>query len=644
MSGIFGLWNLDGRPVEPELLAKMSATLAHRGPDGEGQWIDGPVGLGCQLMRVTPESLTETQPLVSPSGAVAVFEGRLDNREELLGLLKGAWGAEPDSPDPALVLALYDKYGDRFPEYLNGDFALAVFDPKRQQLLLARDAIGLRTLYYHQSGNAWLFATEIKAILAHPQVTARPHDGVIAEFMTRSVFGPNQGETFFAGVFGVMPGHLFLVHPAGVVNREYWDFDATATLHLPSFQEYAEAFRHYFEQAVRRRLRSAYPVAVSLSGGVDSSAIFCLAQTLKGQSPQNFPPVLGLSFTFPEGSPADEKKYLKEIEQRYGVQIHEIPNDGRLRLTNRVHEEIWHAEGPLLEWAAMHQLEEGVGRLNARTIVSGIGGDETLFDYTYLIDLFHRLEWRRFKEHLSGYHHWVDGVGPGYFRQCFLRELITHHIPKDLYACLRRIRAQWFPAALSGWDLKWLSDRIREQGLRRILRKTPYPAKNNRRFATASAKSLYNNLKDQYTIIRLEWFQKMAAMHGQEYVLPYLDRDLFAFLMATPGEMISFNGVPKGILRYALRGILPEAIAQRRSKADFTDAGNEGMEQDYPRLAQQWRTGGLAARFGYINEGSLKEELARQMQGLGQHTHDAMRNLLSLLGMELWLQVFYTKP
>ena len=125
MSGIIGVWNLDGRPVEPELLSRLSAPLAHRGPDGEGQWIKGPVGLSCQLMRVTPESLHETQPLVHPAGPVIVFDGRLDNREELLSLLKGAWGAEADSPDPALVLAAYDKWGEGFPEHLNGDFALA---------------------------------------------------------------------------------------------------------------------------------------------------------------------------------------------------------------------------------------------------------------------------------------------------------------------------------------------------------------------------------------------------------------------------------------------------------------------------------------------------------------------------------------
>ena len=126
-----------------------------------------------QLMRVTPESLTETQPLAGPSGAVVVLDGQLDNREELLSLLRGAPGIAPDSPDPALVLAAYAKWGERFPEYLNGDFALGIYDPCRRQLLLARDAIGLRPLYYYRTGDIFLFGSEIEALLARPRSLPR---------------------------------------------------------------------------------------------------------------------------------------------------------------------------------------------------------------------------------------------------------------------------------------------------------------------------------------------------------------------------------------------------------------------------------------------------------------------------------------
>ncbi|MFY9554945.1 MAG: asparagine synthetase B, partial [Blastocatellia bacterium] len=111
MSGIVGIWNLDGQPVEDKLLASLSTTISHRGPDGEGRWVEGPVGLACQLMRVTPESLGETQPLVHSTGVVLVFDGRLDNREELIDALKSSPGITQETPDPALVLAAYIAFG-----------------------------------------------------------------------------------------------------------------------------------------------------------------------------------------------------------------------------------------------------------------------------------------------------------------------------------------------------------------------------------------------------------------------------------------------------------------------------------------------------------------------------------------------------
>src|SRR5436309_2604073 len=158
MSGIVGVWNLDGRPVENAVLARMSASMAHRGPDGERLWVDGAVGLACQLLRVTPEARTEIQPLVHSSGVALVFDGRLDNRDELLQILRPEQGISAASSDPALVLAAYEVFGDRLPERLAGDFAFGLFDPNHRKLLLARDAIGLRPLHYCRVGETFLFA------------------------------------------------------------------------------------------------------------------------------------------------------------------------------------------------------------------------------------------------------------------------------------------------------------------------------------------------------------------------------------------------------------------------------------------------------------------------------------------------------
>ena len=180
MSGIGGIWNLDGRPVDDRLLARLSATLAHRGPDGEGRWIDGPVGLICQALKVTPESLHETQPVVRPSGTVVVFDGRLDDRNDLRALVDDHANATISVTDAELVAAAYDAFGESFLKHLNGDFALALFDGRRRTLILARDAIGLRPLYYHRTGETILFASEIKFILAHPETRTQPNGELLA--------------------------------------------------------------------------------------------------------------------------------------------------------------------------------------------------------------------------------------------------------------------------------------------------------------------------------------------------------------------------------------------------------------------------------------------------------------------------------
>ena len=172
MSGIAGVWNRDGKPVDRSVLARMSAELRHRGPDGEGRHLNGAVGFAHQRLWVTQEEVGEVQPLLGAQGIMLVFDGRIDNRDELRRSLDVAGAAS----DAAYVLAAYHTWGDTFVERLNGDFALAVFDPPRQRLLLARDSIGIRPVYYFQSDRLFAFASEIKPLLAHPDIPTRPDE------------------------------------------------------------------------------------------------------------------------------------------------------------------------------------------------------------------------------------------------------------------------------------------------------------------------------------------------------------------------------------------------------------------------------------------------------------------------------------
>jgi asparagine synthase (glutamine-hydrolysing) len=617
--------------VEKELLAKMSGTLAHRGPDGEGLWIDGPVGLACQLFRVTPESLNETQPLVHSSGPVLVFNGRLDNREDILDLLKTSSGVSADSPDPTLVLAAYEAFGDRFPERLNGDFALGLFDPRRRQLLLAGDPVGIRPLYYYRTGDTFLFASEIKAILAHPEVSTRPNDDMLAAFLVGDRAQKCHGMTFFEGVSSLPPACIAILTPGRFVTRRYWDFDPSRRIRLGSFEEYGEGFRHHFEQAVQRRIRSAYPVAVPLSGGLDSSSIFCLAASLRRRAPERYPFPLGISYTSPDGSPAGETEFLDEIERAYDIPIERFPMHAPTLLNPK--EEILHAEGPFLQWDTIHTLNRVAHQRGARVLLSGIWGDQMLVSQTYLVDLFRHLAWGEVRAHLREFGRWFNDVEPRWFRQLFLNDLRRYMVPDVFHPLLRRLRAKL---------IRDKQDCIYTEAFRRRARqRISNQIFFNKSLATAHARAIYQQARSGHHLVFSEWTSKLASMYGLEVSYPFLDRDLISFLMGIPGEMQTRNGVPRGIQREALRGILPDAIVERRTKADFTGLANEGMELDYPQVAHCLQSGRMSIRLGYVEGDVMVGELMRLKAMIRSPNCVATWRLTDLLGLELWLQAFF---
>jgi asparagine synthase (glutamine-hydrolysing) len=632
MSGIVGLWNLDGQTVEAQLLSRLSATLAHRGPDGEGVWVQGPVGLACQLFRATPESRVETQPLVHHGGAVIVFDGRLDNRAELLGLLQGKRGIGTDSPDPALVLAAYETWGDGFAARLNGDFALGLFDPHRRQLLLARDAIGVRPLYYCRTGNTFLFATEIKAILAYPPISCQPNDDFLAAFLLNQKIPQDlQGLSLFTGVFTLLPAHLVILTPEKLSSRQYWDFDLDRQVRLRSFEEYAETFRQHFEAAVRRRLRSAFPVGVSLSGGLDSSSIFCQAETIRRKAPENFPPLLGLAYTAFDGSLADENAFLKEIEQAYSLTVARLPL-GHSGFLKEGREAIRYLEAPVLEEDGNQAFFRAVRQLGPRLLLTGHWGDQFLFEQAYLIDFIKRGAWTQIWPHLSKFPRWFTDASRSAFVKRFRDDLIVH--------CM--------PALLPG--LRWLrdamgrGDNLRTWFTKTMQQKARQSAKKNHRdgrgYTSLYAKCLYKQSQTGYAHLYLELTNKLAAMHGLEIAFPFLDRDLIQFLMGIPGEIAAWQGVPKALLREGMKEVLPEAIARRNWKGDLSDLTNQGMAEDFPHLVNWLRPDGMAVQGGYLRRDPLEKlpGLAKRIQG-----QDCLLtwNLGSLLGLELWLQTFF---
>ncbi len=625
MSGIVGIWNLDERPVDADLLAKMRRSLVHRGRDGEGQWVEGSTGLGCQLSRVTPESAGELQPVVGRTGTVLALDGRIDNRAELLGALRDCHDLRHDSPDSAIVSASYDLYGEKLPERLLGDFALALFDPRRQRLLLVRDALGVRPLYYCRRGDTVLMGSEIKALLAHPAVEARPNDDSIADFFLDHIH--DLEATFFADILSLPAAHAALITREGIRTWRYWDLDPSPHPRLGSFEEYAERLGDLLKESTRRRMRSVHPVAISVSGGLDSSSILSLAAD-QGSGTETQPP-LAVAYIPPDGTDADEREFLGDIEAFTGISINRLPM--ALGVLDRCEEGIRHLEVPWLDgqWNTTVALMSWLRETDTRVMMTGNWADELLFPQAYLVDLCRRLRWRQTIGHLREFGSWMTDADERVFWRRFWMDLVKFHLPTPLLPLAHRTRVKR--------GVPWFSESLRRRGYRRSWR-----LRNDVRTAgSAHFQSLYAEARSAHHVLCLEWNDKVTAMHGLEITYPFLDRDVVAFLVSVPGEIITKNGVPKALLREAMRGKLPESIRQRRWKANFLGAINEGLARDYDQIIDDPGPFRLAASFGYLDRDALAPRLDELRAGLRSDNDESAAALLDLLALELWLRVFF---
>jgi asparagine synthase (glutamine-hydrolysing) len=631
MSGIAGIWNLDGRPADGAVLSRMSTTLRHRGADGEGRRIHGSTALACQHLWVTPEDVGEVQPLVA-NGVVLVMDGRLDNRDELIPALR----LSRKISDAACALAAYHAWGERFAEKLNGDFAIAVFDERSRQLVLCRDAIGLRPLYYYRGDRVFVFASEIKALLAHPDVPCRPDDEGVADYMLHTARPLDaQHVTCFSGVSALAPAHLAAVTSERFLTRQYWDFDTGHTIRLRSFDAYVEAFRERFAEAVRRRIRSAYPIAVSLSGGLDSSSIFCQAEELRRHARTPCPRIVGVSYVGDTGTDADERQYLTDIERQYHVELERFPIEPLVGLVDGAEDQIRAIEAPFFDymWGVTRELHSRATANGARVLLTGTWGDQMLFSCGYLIDMFRRLAWLGVWRHLREYREWIGAPVAREVARRFAVDLVRQHLPRPLIPPIKYFRRLTRPPRPQGCYSPGF--------LKSALRFADRPAAIGHGFHSVQAKSLYMQARSKYHVHCLEWNNKIGASRSMDTALPFLDRDLVAFLMAIPGEVQNWNGVPRALLREALRGVLPEPIRRRNWKADFSEVVNSGVSHDAAIVAQTLSTNALAVKFGYLDADRLAPEVARLASGLNGPDCVSSWTLADLFGLEVWLEVFF---
>ncbi|MBI2818956.1 MAG: asparagine synthase (glutamine-hydrolyzing) [Acidobacteria bacterium] len=635
MSGIAGIYNRDGRPVDAALLRRMTAVISHRGPDGVEHWVHGAVGLGHRMLHTTPESLLEQQPLSDETGALCLtLDGRVDNREELRKGLeaKGLW-LRSDT-DAELVLRAYQCWGEECPAQILGDFAFAIWDGHKRQLFCARDIMGIKPFYYYCDGRTFLFASELHQLLECPAVPGEPNEGFIAECLSGA--DPSLDQTLFANIFQLPRAHAMVVRADEVRKTRYWDVVGLAEIRYPNDQDYADHFLEIFWEAVRCRLRSQRRVDVLLSGGLDSSSVVCVAQWLSARGAAEHAGLESVSLAFP-GRECDETHYIEQVVRKCGLESCTVaerrPGASAYRERIRLYRDLPDSAVDEAFSPALERVRETDGRV----VLTGYGGDEWLTG-----SLYHTADLLR---------HFYVGKA---IRQSYLdsRNLSNGHRASPSFLFLRygfwpllpqRARRgirQVVKGERDGGVPAWIRPEFAQHS--RLAERLRRADRNGEHFASIAHR------EDLGPRLDFPWYSlvdRYVSRFGLEYRHPLLDRRVMEYCLALPQEQLRYGKEAKLVLRNAMKGLLPEAVRTRHTKAHYgTHTYAEALED----LGGDDLFGSLeiAAR-GWV-DGARVREMYQQAAARFRRSDPAYRiNLYPLwmiASIELWHRIVFSSP
>jgi asparagine synthase (glutamine-hydrolysing) len=562
MSGIAGIIHFDGKPIETGLIAKMTGAMAYRGPDGINHWVKGSVALGHCMLRTTPESIEEHQPLTNEDESlVLVMDGRVDNWEELRKDFRTRGVTLRSHADAELVLRAYELWGRDSLDHIDGDFAILIWDAHRQEAFAARDRMGSKPLNYQWYGKTLVFSSELHAILINDQVEQSVNEGMLAEFLAAEWYSRN--ETLWEGIMRLMPAHLMICGAAGPRTESYWEPDIWRTLPYTKDAEYIEHYRDLLIDSVRRLSRSHMPVAIEVSGGLDSSAIFCIAEHLRRAGRLIDSVADGYTLPFRDDQKANETSYVQAIVDYLDKPIREVP-PSRVPLSwfsQRAHA---YLDFPGFPNATMAEslLAEASSR-GSRVILNGVGGDEWLAgSRLYYAEALGELRWaelfasckRDIKEYgLTQTLRWVARYG--------LIPLLPHRGEALLRHLVRRCRGN------RQGDVYWLAPSMREAIQRRRVTSHQMQYQDVR---CIGQRQLLATLHDAYLGIAREQAERSYASFGMEPRRPLHTAELVQFAFSTPENLRLRGGRDKFIHAQALSRLMPRAIIERRTKAEFS--------------------------------------------------------------------------
>jgi asparagine synthase (glutamine-hydrolysing) len=621
--GIVGVCNLRGEPVASSLLDRVSGLIAHRGPDGEGVYTDGPVGLGHRRLAIIDLTAAGNQPMANETGdVVLIYNGEIYNFQQLRVELEALGHIFHSHTDSEVVVHAYEEWGNACVERFDGMFAFAIWDRKRRRLFLARDRFGVKPLYWYLSNGLFVFASEIKSILAHPRVPRDVCYPALNEYFTfQNVLSD---ATLFAGVRLIPAGctlTLEVSEGAEPKIESYWDYRFPAEPEELSAEEATDRLYEIFLEAVTRQLVSDVPVGSYLSGGMDSGSITAIAA---GHVPRlstftggfDLSSASGLELAFDERAAAEEMANMLKTEH-YEVVMHAGDMEWVMP------ELIWHLEDLRVGQCYPNYYVARLASKFVKVVLSGAGGDE----------LFGGYPWRYFSaaenadrdSYLHGYYAFWQRLVPDeekehLFNDAVLRELGDH----SAYEVFRGVFDGWSGTLESRDD-----------------------------YLNAS---LYFELKTfLHGLLVVE--DKLSMAHSLETRVPFLDNELVEFALSLPASLkvpalaaalsVDENVIGKrrlleagradgkAVLREAMQRVLPAAAA-KREKQGFSAPDASWFRGESIEYLNRLLRDPKARIYEFVDRGYVERVL-------DEHTAGRInRRLLiwSLLSLEWWCRSF----
>jgi asparagine synthase (glutamine-hydrolysing) len=626
MCGICGIFfsDRDWR-VRGDVLANMNRSIAHRGPDDDGFFVEENVGLAMRRLSII-DVATGHQPLANENQDVwIVYNGEIYNHAELREVLESKGHRYRTRSDTETIVHLYEEYGRDCVKHLRGMFAFAIWDRRKRVLFAARDRLGIKPLYYRWDGKAFLFGSEIKAILAYPGVAAEFDRGKLAEYLAFGyITGP---ETMFAGIRKLMPGHALELSERGDPRTErYWDLTIEDDPIPRGREYYVKNYRELLEAAVSSHLMSDVPLGMFLSGGLDSSAVAALATKIRGSQISTFAVGYG-------EEAFSELKYAREVAEHIRSDHHEV-RVSREDFFGSLPRLIWHEDEPLV-WPSSVALNfvAQLASEHVTVVLTGEGSDETLGGYT-------RYAWTLLNSRMD---HVYRAVTPSALRRMVRRAIQASPLSASLHRKLEhtflvRDGASWpsfyydnfFSAFAAGEQAELLTaDALAVAG-------DAYAGSMEaweRSHGDLLHRLLYADI-NSYLIELLMKQDQMSMAASVESRVPFLDHVLVEFTARIPAQDSISGMAGKFILKQAVEDLLPKSIVYRK-KMGFPTPWEFWLQgqtlDDVERILLEPRS---------VERGIFRLEAVRGI--CAEHrakTRDHANRIWRLLNLELWMRV-----